>query len=1381
MRLHKRKQLGFQRSKDFRLQEKTHIHVQLDRKADEAGNQHNQIHITKQKNEKIGQYHGILHRTASLRHRIIRDTPQILTDSRDVSNVKKAVTFTERTGLSAENAVIRHIDPVHADQRHQHVQFQQAHKNNETFRTNMHFVRLENQDVGTVHNDLPNSSGASAFKKAVKFMGHTALAAENAVIRRIDPVHADQRHWHVQFQRTQQNDGTFRTKMHFVRLENQSVGTAHGVFHRAASLRHRIIGDTSQILSNSTTVSAVKKTAKFTGHVVLAAENAVIRHRSPALADQRHWHVQFQRTKDDSGKFHTKVHLKRVENEHVGNYHGILHRMQSMRNRIIGDTPQFFSDSKAVSAVKKTIKFTGHVALAAENAVIRRIDPMHADQRHWQMRFERIQDDDGNFHTKMRLVRKEIPNLQKSRGILHKVVGVKHRFSGEVPSLTKRLKASQPATFQGALIKSIALGAVIDAKLLTKLGTKTALGAENVTITATDIAQRKIRQKIADKYHSEAVDDSNRGLLASGKIAKDALVGFQRYRKQKATLRQEQQRLVEKKKQIRLTAAKANQQLKNSTLRFLHKKEDFSLRKAAFTAAKLDGTVSKLQKTAFKRRKHVYRFEKKKFRKWEKSITKIQKAETKSVTLQKKLVKKSKPTPLLIQPLVYAGRRTKTETWQKAISADANNDFMRVANAGIQVASNLSIYTSQSQRKYKKGTKQAQKMQKKQQSKEKKSSKFQGKLKQQEYRLQQSQTRKQQKKKQKNHKRVVNKKLTIKDRFRRSFHQGIEQAAKKLLIPALPILFGLLIFLLVLQIIFGTFSNSGFIMGTYAARDDALTSSEMYYTRLADTLNKKVIQLNSTDQWKNILQQLGVSQDTLSTYEDTPTEFIFGQSSVFPDEPAYDFDCYKLWSFLCAYYYDFDAAEEAAENGEDFDVPYWEYGDETTSILRDLFELEYTFDYHYDNTSHWQELSSYTYDGIYHWITDSGIKNNYGYVDFVVLPDDLNQFSDENRVYFNYNNGEILDFNDNYAATGFYFQDQRSEVTDPSGMTISSFYQYDPSAYQSSSSNGYGKNYVINGEDVWMPKSYWSFTMEDGRSFQDVFCVEVAPNDVAVWKYRNEPTVNGYIGYLQNLTSTNLYYDAWDRDLWIDICVAYGEEFDGYYGYGFSSYYQKYEWVEDCRLYYTVHQNCTFDEAIRQILSAKSDGEERLDYYALLSGSGSIGSTSNLLGNHQSLSSPVDEGIVNLLNGNWIYNGYGYDMQEWNSTHCDISRHTGIDIIRNSGSSVYAMLTGKITNYDEDTHTVTLESTQKVDYWYDKDRKTRIIYSNVILLGALQEGDTVTAGDKIGVTTSDRKCKSQSNAGASCDYLHVEVWIKYYYIQGDNNYKAADPRLLIDY
>lgn len=126
-----------------------------------------------------------------------------------------------------------------------------------------------------------------------------------------------------------------------------------------------------------------------------------------------------------------------------------------------------------------------------------------------------------------------------------------------------------------------------------------------------------------------------------------------------------------------------------------------------------------------------------------------------------------------------------------------------------------------------------------------------------------------------------------------------------------------------------------------------------------------------------------------------------------------------------------------------------------------------------------------------------------------------------------------------------------------------------------------------------------------------------------------------------------------------------------------------------------MHQNYTFDEAIRKILSEQSDAADRIAYYELLCGSGSTGSTTNLLGNHQTFPSPVDGGIVDLISGNWIYNGYGYDMHGWNQEHCSINQHNGLDIIRNSGSNVYAMVSGKITDYDPDTHSLTIVSSKR--------------------------------------------------------------------------------------
>ena len=127
--------------------------------------------------------------------------------------------------------------------------------------------------------------------------------------------------------------------------------------------------------------------------------------------------------------------------------------------------------------------------------------------------------------------------------------------------------------------------------------------------------------------------------------------------------------------------------------------------------------------------------------------------------------------------------------------------------------------------------------------------------------------------------------------------------------PALPDLLVGHILLVIIELIFGVFANSGFIMGTYAALDDSLSKSEMVYTNFANNMNKKVLAVGNESLWKIGLNQLGVSLEITENYDDTPTEFIFGQSAVFPDTPAYDFNPNQLWSFLCAYYYDFDASE----------------------------------------------------------------------------------------------------------------------------------------------------------------------------------------------------------------------------------------------------------------------------------------------------------------------------------------------------------------------------------------------------------------------------------------------------------------------------------------
>ena len=60
-------------------------------------------------------------------------------------------------------------------------------------------------------------------------------------------------------------------------------------------------------------------------------------------------------------------------------------------------------------------------------------------------------------------------------------------------------------------------------------------------------------------------------------------------------------------------------------------------------------------------------------------------------------------------------------------------------------------------------------------------------------------------------------------------------------------------------------------------------------------------------------RDLRSSERTKKDLKDKPDNWYWGKSDVYNWEPQWDFDCYKLWSFLCAYYYDFDADKSAIQ------------------------------------------------------------------------------------------------------------------------------------------------------------------------------------------------------------------------------------------------------------------------------------------------------------------------------------------------------------------------------------------------------------------------------------------------------------------------------------
>ena len=116
-----------------------------------------------------------------------------------------------------------------------------------------------------------------------------------------------------------------------------------------------------------------------------------------------------------------------------------------------------------------------------------------------------------------------------------------------------------------------------------------------------------------------------------------------------------------------------------------------------------------------------------------------------------------------------------------------------------------------------------------------------------------------------------------------------------------------------------------------------------------------------------------------------------------------------------------------------------------------------------------------------------------------------------------------------------------------------------------------------------------------------------------------------------------------------------------------------------------MKQKKTLDKAIEDKLKSLSHGDERVQYYNLL-----VGNDGNapMYGNHQTLKNIMGTSTWRDFG---ILNGFGYDMQGWNSKHCDLNNlHEGIDIIVNSGSTIFAPFDCKIAEIDTDKQYIVL-------------------------------------------------------------------------------------------
>jgi hypothetical protein len=774
-------------------------------------------------------------------------------------------------------------------------------------------------------------------------------------------------------------------------------------------------------------------------------------------------------------------------------------------------------------------------------------------QKQFQVQFVRKPNTDGKFKTTVHIRRGEKSSRYAGHGLIHKAVRFQTRFTGDKPSVTKSLDSLKPKTFRGKVLKRSAQLVNRTAHTAWHTAESTALGAETVTFKTTKAAERNVRYKLQQKYRQEAVDDYHRGTIATLVIAKDAVHGTRRHFKQKKQFKLEKARYrlqkaeykLFKGEQYRPKLAKNRKELKAERRKFRERKKSFKRFRKIQSA---DPFTAKVAVRRFQRRKKQYKTDAKKIRTTSRKLKKEKKFQKKTLRKQWRIADLSRPAPLLLKPANYTGKRLAASGWQKAVRADENNDFLSAVEAVKRHGVDKALEKMQPYRLKERNQKKKEKLEKKRSDTRQRLQKREDKLK----------NKSEQLKRRKKPKKLT--KDSFGDRLKNALRQAFQfikniynkEARAVLLACLVPILIIALVLAFIL-IFSGILSGSGFVLGTYAAQDYDLSEAEKYYTKLAYDMNEKILKVSSDTDWKNGLAAFGANKRNL---KDDPDNWYWGRSSVYDWDPVYDFDVYKLWSFLCAYYYDFDADN----NG---DILYWSYDRDTENLLNEIFNAEYEFVYWYDNRSRWEERSVYNYWGggsaetgrYYRAEKDafvySGRPYKYRFKPIAYTSELSQYFDSEGYVCINADY-RVLNPNDDYALTGFMIMDHRwySGTKEP-------FYYVD---------NDTQTFFFMKG-DTRYDRSFWGWNNDDAWFL-------ISPTDTHIW-----------------------------NDTISDTCM---------YGY-----YEKYDWKTECNLYYNVKQKKSFERVLEDKLKSQSHRDERLEYYKLLAGQESGSET--LYGNHQTL------------------------------------------------------------------------------------------------------------------------------------------------------------------
>ena len=975
------------------------------------------------------------------------------------------------------------------------------------------------------------------------------------------------------------------------------------------------------------------------------------------------------------------------------------------------------------------VRFTGKVLLGAETAVLfakdLAVDRFVGKELH--LKFERVKGKNGKYKIHMKFIRVEAS--ERPKGLLHKAFALDRFFEGDKPFQRKNKVRYKPKTKKGRIAYTAVTAPLKASKFVLKQNAKLTKSAlltgETAVMKAGAAGIRHFTRKLRNS--SETQDTGKAAIYSITALkmlngGRKHLITYRRQRKQYKNLKQNF-----KGQKLKTKAVKRNYNKQKKKIKSQKK----------IQKNKLKNVKNKKQKIVVKS-KIKYQ---KQLQKSEKKIVKNQKRAKKAA---KKQLKKTKPH-LILTPVKQQAKQLTASAWQKVVVTGSDNDFIQAADKISRGAGTVNQAAKTVNTKLRKKTEQAQK----------------SRLNKQQNRL-----------KKQNNSLKKNKRKHIKNNQKKTAQKAAEQVKKaaaktakaaadftkfaiKLLGTLLVPILAILICFVIISLIFTSCSgNSSYILGTYNTQDRNLAQAIEEYTRIAYEFNQNILKCGNSDEWKSGVEAFG--EDT-SGCDDTPNVYKFGRSDKFNADPYYDFDEDKLAAFMCAYYYEPD---------EDGNVTNWEWNDsDCKEVIQKLFDTEYAFDWDYESFSGWRQYSTYNFYGgggphASYWTvyTDDMSEDK---IKIRNVPNVITAFCKDGYLHYDYDTREVLDANNDNERTGYFIQDQRFYVTDPNGNEHKPFYSR-RIVQRSMVERFFDENGLVHYRTYGTKYAILNPNTDKETGF---FITDISSHPFEyyrfVWEHGTES--DGSVHYenrhsfLLPDSTKQMYYivGSGDTAKWNS---SLGDNV------GLISFYQRNYWYDQCTLWYTVKNKCTFDKAIEKVLSGKDDnGEARLKFYYVLTQKNK--NNRQTYGNHQIMDAPLgSKSLQKLIDDNKIYDRYGYDMQEWNKKHCGIEEcHKGVDFIADEDDKIYSMISGTVNWIDTDSKSISIITSENVDFWYDKpeQREVEVIYSNIKYLLSLNVGDEIEMGQYIGKVSKRKRCFKDWDISATKNYLHIEVKVNY--------------------